>query len=164
MIVENRRRTTGVYQSLVHPRTLEAWTGWRLGRGTKRRIASTSDRTKGSLAQRWAVRSATQLALAHSAVDLPSAIAEASLLLRLVHFSLDMVPTSTRWQGSTAPPIGPAHGSQPGTQAGRHALEGQGMATGSRARREYVGDWTWFKHCSFRRGFPTPSPPATRSI
>ncbi len=47
-------------------------------------------RTKGSLAQRWAVRSATRLALAHSAVDLPSAIEEASLLLRLVRFSLDV--------------------------------------------------------------------------
>ena len=32
----------------------------------------------------------------------------------------------TRRQNSLAAPIGPARGSQPGAQAGRHALEGRG--------------------------------------
>jgi hypothetical protein len=34
-----------------------------------------------------------------------------------------------------APPIGPAHGSQPGAQAGRHALDGQEMVMGSSSQR-----------------------------
>ena len=38
-----------------------------------------------------------------------------------------MAQLGTRWQDSTAPPFGPARGSQPGAQAGRHALEGQEM-------------------------------------
>ena len=36
-----------------------------------------------------------------------------------------MAPMGTRWQDFTAPPYCPAHGSQPGAQAGRHALEGR---------------------------------------
>jgi hypothetical protein len=36
-----------------------------------------------------------------------------------------MSPLGTRWQDATAPPFGPARGSQPGAQAGRHALKGQ---------------------------------------
>ena len=33
--------------------------------------------------------------------------------------------SGTRWQLGTEAPHGPAHGSQPGAQAGRHALERQ---------------------------------------
>ena len=64
-----------------------------------RRYASTSARTSESLAQRWAVRSDTPLALAHSAHDLPAANAAASSLWRLVRSSLDMVLVIARWQG-----------------------------------------------------------------
>ena len=63
-----------------------------------RRYSSTSARTSGSLAQRWAVRSDTPLALAHSAHDLPAANAAARSLWRLVRSSLDMVLVIARWQ------------------------------------------------------------------
>ena len=58
-----------------------------------------------------------------------------ALLLRLVRvFS----GHGAHWHAmarSTAPPFGPARGSQPGAQAGRHALEGQAMVTASRTQR-----------------------------
>jgi hypothetical protein len=37
-----------------------------------------------------------------------------------------MALVGSQWQYFTDPPFRPAHGSQPGAQAGRHALEGQG--------------------------------------
>ena len=40
--------------------------------------------------------------------------------------SLRLALVGTQWHYSTDPPFRPAHGSQPGAQAGRHALEGQG--------------------------------------
>ena len=95
-----------------------------------RRYASTSARTSESLAQRWAVRSDTPLALAHSAHDLPAANAAASSLWRLVRSSLDMVLIIARWQGPPRLPLAPLAVLSPGPRLAG-ALNGQGKNGGN---------------------------------
>jgi hypothetical protein len=65
------------------------------------------------------------LGIASVATAVPSAIAAANSDFWLLLDSRAMRQTGTRWQLGTEAPHGPAHGSQPGAQAGRHALEGQ---------------------------------------
>ena len=96
----------------------------------RRRYFSTAARTLGSLAHRKAVRLGTLFSVAHAVDRHALAIARASWVFRAYGDVLRTCISAhvigcTRWQDATAPPFGPAHGSQPGAQAGRHALEGQ---------------------------------------
>ncbi len=120
---------------------------------TRWRIDSTSDRTSGSAAQRYAVRSLTPFCSAHSATGMPSATAMASIIFSLL---VDSPVMGERLGGDSSPRLlcAPTLGSQPGARAGRHALEGYGnngtlVAVVADVPRRNVGRCQWMS--VFRR-------------
>jgi hypothetical protein len=98
-----------------------------------------------SRAHRYAVRSATPFWSAQSSVDCPRATARASCDFRFLRSSSDMAVVDTRWPGSHRVSDGPARGSQPGAQAGRHAREGRETVMRRRSDKRTIN---WTRHLS----------------
>ncbi len=101
----------------------------------RRRISWAILRTWGSFDHRCAVARGTLLSRAHERTDFPRAIAKASWSFVASTSSSDMARNDTNLMPDSAvSSYRPTRGSQPGAQAGRHALEGQGNGVWSVSR------------------------------